>query len=223
MARHLTLPQITLLVGVALGVAAILVLVIYLIHRAIREHRQGLEFKPSTRRTEDGPAFVAATVQSLIAELKSRQTALEERSRDAERRARSAAKTLEAMSRAIPQGLLILTAEGYLALANAPARELLHVDVWSRRRFTELLGATPLADAISECLGTGKTQQRKNLAHPASSGGVLTLAVRIEPIEGRGGAIEGAVCWVSESREPRLGPEIPSSGAKPGGGIIGTS
>jgi PAS domain-containing protein len=194
MARHFTLPQITLLVGVALGVAALLVLVVYLIHRAVRDHRRGLEFKPSPPRTDNEPAFVAATVQALIAELKSRQTVLEERSRDAERRARSSARTLEAMARAFPQGLIVVSAEGYLTQANAPARELLQLDVWSHRRFTELLGDSPLAEAIRECLVSGKMQARENIEHQTSSGARLALAVRVEPIEAQGGTTEGAAC-----------------------------
>ena len=194
MARHLTLPQITLLVALALGVAAFLVLIFYLLHRAVREHQRGLEFKPSTPRPENEPAFVAATVQSLIAELKSRQVVLEERSRGADHRANTAEQTIHAIARSIPQGLLVIGAGGYLILANEQARELLEADVWSRRRFAELFAGTPLAEVLNECMAAGKTQVRESIAHQTPSGRGLTLSLRAEPIESRGGITEGVVC-----------------------------
>ncbi len=194
MAHHLTLQQITLLVAIALGVAVILVLVIYLIHRAVREHRQGLEFKPAAPRAENEPAFVAATVQSLIAELKSRSNDLEERWRHAERRARSGARTLEAISRAIPEALLIVASDGYLTSASARAREMLQLDIWSRRRFSELLGDSPLSEAIAECLASGHSQSLEKIEYTTPSGRPITLGLRIEPIQSQDGTTEGAVC-----------------------------
>ncbi len=193
MARHLTLSQMTFLVGVALGVAAISVLIIYLIHRSLREYRKGLEFKPSTPHAENESAFIAATVQSLIAELKSRSDDLEKRWRHAERRARASAKSLEAVARTIPQGLLVVSAEGYLTLINAPARRLLQLDVWSHRRLSELLGDSPLSEAIAECLASGNPQSLEKIEYATPSGRLITLGLRIEPIQGQDGTTEGAV------------------------------
>ena len=110
-------------------------------HKKVRRQLQREEGKAPTLRTENSQAFVLATLQGLIADLRADQKKTQDLLRASELRAEESARKAELLAREIEEGLLIFDGQGFISLANPAAHTLLGIDVWSRRRFQDLLGA----------------------------------------------------------------------------------
>ena len=199
MVQHPSLAQLTFLLAITLGVAGLVVLIITLVHRSAREHREEIDAKGKPPRSDNEPAFVAATVQGVIAELKSREKLLMELCRQAEDRANFSRRALEAAAAQIPFALLLFDREGLLSLANPAARELMKIDVWSRRRYPQLLADSALITAIQDCLESAAPSPQKTIQFAMTQGGEL-LQATISAIEDSRGGVAGVVCLVRESK-----------------------
>lgn len=198
---HLTLSQLTLLVGIAIAVAMVLVLLIYFFHRAAKEQTSGAGFEAGSPRTENESAFIAATFQGVIADLKSRQRDLETRLRSAEEQARRAQRTLDALAAELPQGLLVISRDGFITRANDAVRELVAIDLWSRRPYWEIFGAgSPLATLIQNCIETGKPLRQTVTLGPMARQPEAQFEVSAAPIESGSHAVaEGVVCLLRQA------------------------
>ena len=198
MTRHLSLSQLTLLVVGIFLIGSLLILLIYVLHKAFQRQREAGNSKRASPRPPDEAAFAVATMQSVIAGLRAREKELREMLHDAEQRAEASARTLEGVVREMPLGLMVFNREGFLTLSNAAMRALLGIDTWSRRRYTEILGTeSQLTAWIRECLETGKTYTREGLECTTPHGETRTLGVFLSPCHGKDGQVESAVCLVA--------------------------
>jgi PAS domain-containing protein len=197
MTRHLSVSQLTLLVVGIFLIGGLLILLIYVLHKAFQRQREAGGSKRNSSRPPDEAAFAMATMQSVIAGLRAREKELREQLHDAEQRAEAGARTLESVIRDLPLGLMIFNRDGFIALSNSAVRALLGIDTWSRRRYTEILGAeSQLTAWIRECLETGRTQ-RESLEYVTPRGETRNLGVFLSPCRGRDGQVESAVCVVT--------------------------
>ncbi len=203
MSPHLSLSQLSFLVGVALGVGVVIILVAYFFHRIVRQGPGKEGSIESAVRVDDPTAFVLAAMQGVIASLKEEQNKTSESLRAAQHRADDALRKLEVISQEMEQGLLVFDRQGFICMANSPVRMILRIDTWSRRRYPEILGAnSELAAMVGACLESGKATKSAMLEHQNASGGVYPICVSVIPLQTPNGTIEGGVCLVQERPLP---------------------
>jgi len=199
MIRNPSLGQLTILVGGAIVLAGLLILLIYMLHKAFQRQRSEADLKPASPRAANEAAFALATVQSVIAGLKAREKELTRQLREAEQRAEAAARTLESLGREIPLGLVVFSRDGFLTLSNPAARALLGIDTWSRRRYPELFHAeSPLTQYIRESLETGKSQKHQRVEYVTPEAQTRLLEVSLLPWHDRNGQVAGVICLLAE-------------------------
>jgi PAS domain-containing protein len=199
MTRNLPAVQLTIILGGILLLAGFLVLLVFAMHRFTQRQRKGGDLSPGKLRPGDSTAFATAALQGVVAGLKAREKELNEMLRQAERRAETSSRTLEILVRDSPSGLMIFDRAGFLTLSNPAVRSLLGIDTWSRRRYTEILGAeSMLAGILRECLETGRNCRDRAVSVPAPQGGTRTLSVSVSPWQGRSGQVEGVVCFLAK-------------------------
>lgn len=206
MKPHFTFSQLTFLIAAAVALGAVVILIVYALHRAIQRQRAEGELKSAAPRAGGDAAFVLATTQGVIADLKKQQKETQELYRAAARRADEYAQRLEAIAQEIGEGLLVFDREGFVSLTNSAARTLLEIDTWSRRKYPEVLGPeSPLTHLIRACFQTGTTTRPERIAHRTERGEARFLLVSVRALRARSGDINGVVCLL------RAGAEAPPS------------
>lgn len=200
MTRDFSLSQLTIVVGGTIVLGGLLILLIYVLHKAFQRQRSGeADLKPASPRAANEAAFALATVQSVIAGLKAREKELTKQLQEAEQHAEAAARTLESVGREIPLGLMLFSRDGFLTLSNPAAHALLGIDTWSRRRYPELLQPeSPLTQYIRECLETGKSQKHQRVEYVTPEAQTRILEVCLSPWHDRKGQVAGVICLLAE-------------------------
>jgi signal transduction histidine kinase len=197
MPRNLTPQQVVLFLGMGLVIAGVLVFIIYTLHKALRRQRAEMDFKPSATKMNDS-AFMVASMQGIVTKMKVRETELESLLREAEQRAETSTRMLEALVREMPAGRVIFDREGFLTMAKQPARTLLEADTWSRRRYPEVFTARSiLVTLIEDCLEKGRNFRRELLNYTSLSGRTQSVEVSLSPFHGRSGQLAGAICLIA--------------------------
>jgi PAS domain-containing protein len=197
MTRHLTFSQLTLLVGIAVAVGGVLVLLVYALHKTVRRQLHGEGLKAPVPRAENSQAFALATLQGVIASLKEEQKKTEDLLRASELRAEEGRRMAGLIVQEIEEGLVVFDRQGFISLVNPPARALLGIDIWSRRRYQEVLGAaSELTRRVETCLANGTVIRGEAVEYQTPSGDALRLFVTIVPLKSRGEEISGAICVV---------------------------
>ena len=200
--RHLDFEQVTILVGLTLVAAAVAGVVIYVVHRMARSHHDAENFRAKPLRSENETAFVSATVQGVIADLKGREKLLTELCRKAEERATFSRNALEAIASHLPYPLLVFDRAGFLALANAAARGWLHIDVWSRRKYSDLLSAdSPLALAVEGVLSSGVRGAVTSAEFAGAESEKKLFSARVASFGDWSGEAAGVICIVQEKKD----------------------
>jgi len=195
MTPRLNPQQVVMLLGTALVIGAVMILIIYALHRAMRRAKKPMTVTRPSPSVRDESALVLASLQGVVATLKSREKQLEALLREAEERADTSTRALETIVRASPQGLMVFDKGGFLTLANQAARNILEVDLWSRRRYGEIFGAdSPLAMAIRGSFESGKGNPRMPLGYTSPSGHKHLLSLTLSPFPGRNGQLAGLAC-----------------------------
>lgn len=199
MTRNFSLSQLTIVVGGTIVLGGLLILLIYVLHKAFQRRRSEADLKPASPRAANEAAFALATVQSVIAGLKAREKELAKQLQEAGQRAEAAARTLESVGREIPLGLMLFSRDGFLTLSNPAAHALLGIDTWSRRRYPELLQPeSPLTQYIRECLETGKSQTHERVEYVTPEAQTRILEVCLSPWHDRKGQVTGVICLLAE-------------------------
>ncbi len=172
MTSHLSFLQLTFLIGGAMVVALVLIVAIYALHKSIRGTLKPDDFKPPRVRVDDETAFTLATMQAVIVQLKDEQKATQAKLAAAEQRAEENARKTALLAQEMDQGLMVFDRQGFLTQANAPARELLGPDTWSRRRYAELFQSIPrLAELVRTCLETGAETRKETVEYQTGDEG----------------------------------------------------
>jgi PAS domain-containing protein len=203
MTSHLSFLQLTFLIGGAMVVALVLIVAIYALHKSIRGTLKPDDFKPPRVRVDDETAFTLATMQAVIVQLKDEQKATQAKLAAAEQRGEENARKIALLAQEMDQGLMVFDRQGFLTQANAPARELLGPDTWSRRRYAELFQSIPkLAELVQTCLETGAEIRKQTVEHQTGDEGTRAIAVSLLPVRDRSGSTEGVVCLLREASSP---------------------
>jgi PAS domain-containing protein len=187
--------QVIFVLGTALAIGAVLILVIAILLRSLRKERKEMSISPGAPRATDDPVFLISSLQAVVAGLKAREKELETLLRDAETRADVSQRTLETIVRATPQGLMIFDVVGTLSIANHAARNMLNLDTWARRRYTDLF--TPesqLTLAIRACLENPTAPKSSRARYTSPEATARAFDVSLRPFVGRGGQTAGVVC-----------------------------
>jgi PAS domain-containing protein len=207
MARHLSVGHLTLLVGLILAAAGILILGAYALHKALAQARRPDSLEPKTPRTDNEEGFIFATLQGVIANLRAEQKELARQHRAEQERAEESARLNEIVTREMPTGLMVFDRQGFLVQANPAARALLEIDSWSRRRYPEILGVqSPLTACIRKGLEEGRSTPWEVLEVQNRRGGPRWLKVFLSQLSSQNGEINGVVCLVTGmagKREPQ--------------------
>src|SRR5512137_1965218 len=187
---------LVLLVGVLLASA--------LVRRFFQNTRDSQQKKTLTAApsTENASAFMAASMQAVIQQLRDQEKELERLHRLEKERAEQTEKLSEEVTRNMPAGLLLVNATGIISSANPAAEQALGARGLGYRRYSEALGeSSELTRLLAECLATGKIFRREQVEHMAPDGEKHQLGVTISPIRRGSEKINGVICLLSDLTE----------------------
>jgi PAS domain S-box-containing protein len=194
------------MIAAALGVGFLVImgLVVFLMRRSFQKRREGQkeEFRSSAPRTENASAFMAASMQGVIQQLREQEKELERLHRAEKERAEQTERLSEEVTRNMPAGLLVVNATGIISSSNPAAEQVLGIRGLPFRRYSEALGASSnLTKLIAECLSNGRIFRREEVEHVPPAGDTRHLGVTISPIRRGEGKISGAICLLTDLTE----------------------
>ncbi len=184
-----------LLLGLTAVVAALVgVLVFAVLHF-------GAAARDATRRLrEEGSetAFMATALQDAMGRLRDQERAMKERAEASERLS-------DEIVASLTSGLLVVDVDRSVRTLNPAGRRLLGVaDEVPRSLHEVLAGSVPLADAIDECLTSGRAIVRRALNLPSRSdaspgeSAATRLGVTVSPMRDESGTQQGAICLFTD-------------------------
>ena len=190
--------------GLGVGLLVVTGLVVFLMRKSFRSRReeQKEEFKTSGPGTENPSAFMAASMQGVIHQLREQEKELERLHRIERERAEQTERLSEEVTRNMPAGLLVVNATGIISSSNPAAEQVLGIRGLAFRRYNEALGASSgMSRLIAECLENGKIFRREEVEHIPPAGDTRHLGVTISPIRRGEGKISGAICLLTDLTE----------------------
>jgi two-component system nitrogen regulation sensor histidine kinase GlnL len=190
--------------GLGLGLLAITGLIVYLMRKSFQSRREEYhgESGASAPRTENASAFMAASMQGVIQQLREQEKELERLHKIEKERAEQTERLSEEVTRNMPAGLLVVNATGIISSSNPAAEQVLGIRGLGFRRYSEALGASSeLTKLLAECLATGKIFRREEVEHVPPAGDTRHLGVTISPIQRGEGKISGAICLLTDLTE----------------------
>jgi len=194
------------MIAAALGVGFLAVtgLVVFLMRKSFQSRReeQKDDFKTSGPGTENPSAFMAASMQGVIQQLRVQEKELERLHRIERERAEQTERLSEEVTRNMPAGLLVVNATGIISSSNPAAEQALGIRGLGFRRYSEALGASSgMSRLIAECLANGTIFRREQVEHVPPAGDTRHLGVTISPIQRGEGKISGAICLLTDLTE----------------------
>ena len=194
------------MIAAALGVGFLAVtgLVVFLMRKSFQSRReeQKDDFKTSGPGTENPSAFMAASMQGVIQQLREQEKELERLHRIEKERAEQTERLSEEVTRNMPAGLLVVNATGIISSSNPAAEQALGIRGLGFRRYSEALGASSgMSRLIAECLANGTIFRREQVEHMPPEGDTRHLGVTISPIRRGEGKISGAICLLTDLTE----------------------
>src|SRR5260221_435398 len=194
------------MIAEGLGVAFLVVpmLVVFLVRRSFRNRREGQreESAMSAPRTANPSAFMTASMQGVIQQLRDQEKELERLHRIERERAEQTERLSEEVTRNMPAGLVVVNATGIISSSNPAAEQALGIRGLGFRRYSEALGTdSDLTKLIAECLAAGKIFRREEVGHMPPAGDTRRLGVTISPIRRGEGKISGAICLLTDLTE----------------------
>src|SRR5216684_3348373 len=189
-------------ISAAVGVFLVGLVVLFLARRYFHARNARKEEASQTPRTQNPSAFMTASMQGVIQQLREQEKELERLHRLERERAEQTERLSEEVTRNMPAGLLVVNATGLISSSNPAAEEVLGIRGLGFRRYSEALGAsTELVKLIAECLSTGRIYRREEVEHIPPAGDKRHLGVTISPIRRGAGNISGAICLLTDLTE----------------------
>jgi len=194
------------MIAAGLGVVFLVIagLVVFLVRKSFRKRREGHreEFATSAPRTANPSAFMTASMQGVIQQLREQEKELERLHRIEKERAEQTERLSEEVTRNMPAGLVVVNAMGIISSSNPAAEQVLGIRGLAFRRYSEALGtSSDLTKLIAECVSTGKIFRREEVEHLPPAGDTRHLGVTISPIRRGEGKISGAICLLTDLTE----------------------
>src|SRR6266852_2704444 len=190
--------------GLGVGFLAVTLLVVYLVRKSFQNRReeQKEEFTTSAPRTANPSAFMTASMQGVIQQLREQEKELERLHRIEKERAEQTERLSVEVTRNMPAGLVVVNAMGIISSSNPAAEQVLGIRGLAFRRYSEALGTSPdLTKLIAECLSSGRIFRREEVEHLPPAGDTRQLGVTISPIRRGEGKISGAICLLTDLTE----------------------
>jgi nitrogen fixation/metabolism regulation signal transduction histidine kinase len=194
----------TIAAGMGIAFLAITGVVLFLMRKFFQSTRDAHaeEFGASAPSTGNPSAFMTASMQGVIQQLREQEKELERLHRVEKERAEQTERLSEEVTRNMPAGLLVVNATGIISTSNPAAEQVLGIRGLGFRRYSEALGATSeLTKLVAECLTTGKIFRREEVDHAAPGGETRHLGVTISPIRRGTEKINGAICLLTDLTE----------------------
>jgi PAS domain S-box-containing protein len=194
----------TMALGLGLGLLAVTGIVAFLLRKFFQRTRDqhGEDIGESAPRTANPSAFMTASMQGVIQQLREQEKELERLHRIEKERAEKTERLSEEVTRNMPAGLLVVNATGIISTSNPAAEQVLGIRGLGFRRYSEALGASSkLTALVAECLSNGKIFRREEVEHVPPAGDTRHLGVTISPIRRGEGKISGAICLLTDLTE----------------------
>src|SRR6266849_9102735 len=193
-------------VAAELGIALLVVMgaAVFLLRRFFRSKREAhkQEMAEGTPTTQNPSAFMTASMQGVIQQLRAQEKELERLHRIEKERAAHSERLSEEVTRNMPAGLLVVNATGIISSSNPAAEQVLGIRGLGFRRYSEALGQdSPLTKLVAECLETGRIFRREEVEHVPPAGDTRHLGVTISPIRRGEGTMSGAICLLTDLTE----------------------
>ncbi|HET7152084.1 MAG TPA: ATP-binding protein [Candidatus Acidoferrum sp.] len=193
-------------IAAALGVGLLAVtgIALYVLRKFLQSARaeQKKESRTSTPGTENASAFMTASMQGVIQQLREQERELERLHKIEKERAEQTERLSEEVTRNMPAGLVVVNANGIISSSNPAAEQALGIRGLGFRRYSEVLGPeTELTKLVAECLATGKIFRREEVEHMPPAGDTRHLGVTISPIRRGEGKISGVICLLTDLTE----------------------
>jgi len=190
--------------GLGIGVLATAWFVVYLLRKFFQSTKEEQKEKIAATgpRTENASAFMAASMQGVIQQLREQEKELERLHKIEKNRAEQTERLSEEVTRNMPAGLVVVNATGIISSSNPAAEQVLGIRGLGFRRYSEALGEnSELTKLVAECLETGKIFRREEVEHVPPAGDTRHLGVTISPIGRNEGKISGAICLLTDLTE----------------------
>jgi two-component system sensor histidine kinase HydH len=191
-------------IGTAVGILAVVGTVLFLLRKFFQSTRdsQSEAIVAPTPRSENTSAFMAASMQGVIRQLRDQEKELERLHKIERERAEHTERLSEEVTRNMPAGLVVVNALGNISSANPAAELVLGIRGLGFRRYSEVLGEkSELTRLIGECLAKGSIFRREQVKHEEPSGDSRLLGVTISPIRKGTEKINGAICLITDLTE----------------------
>jgi len=190
--------------GLGVGVLGIAWLVVYLLRKFFQstkeEHKE--KIAASAPRLENPSAFMAASMQAVIQQLREQEKELERLHKIERERAEQTERLSEEVTRNMPAGLVLVNATGIISSSNPAAEQVLGIRGLGFRRYSEALGEdSALTQLVAECLETGRIFRRQEVEHVPPAGDTRRLGVTISPVRRSEGKISGVICLLTDLTE----------------------
>ncbi len=190
--------------GAAIGILAVVGVVVFLLRKFFQSTRdsQAESISSAAPRTENPSAFMTASMQGVIRQLRDQEKELERLHKIERERAEHTERLSEEVTRNMPAGLVVVNATGIISSANPAAEQVLGIKTLGFRRYSEVLGEkSDLTKFIGECLSKGSIFRREQVQHEAPGGETRLLGVTISPIRRGAEKISGAICLLTDLTE----------------------
>ena len=189
--------------GAAVAILAVVGIVFFLLRRFFQStqesHRADVMAPP---RTENPSAFMTASMEGVIRQLRDQEKELERLHKIERERAENTERLSEEVTRNMPAGLVVVNATGIISSANPAAEQVLGIQTLGFRRYSEVLGEkSDLTRLVGECLTKGSIFRREQVEHLAPGGESRLLGVTISPIRRGAEKINGAICLLTDLTE----------------------
>ena len=198
-------PQHLWVIAAGLGVLflAAIGLIVYLMRKLFQSNREaGVGFEPSAPRSENPSAFMTASMQGVIQQLREQEKELERLHKIEKERAAQTERLSEEVTRNMPAGLLLVNDRGIITSSNPAAEQVLGIRGLGFRRYSEALGpSSELTKLVADCLATGKIFRREEVEHVPPAGDTRRLGATISPIRRGEGKISGVICLLTDLTE----------------------
>jgi PAS domain S-box-containing protein len=191
-------------IGGAVGILAVVGTIFFLLRKFFQSTReeQTQETAAEAPRVANPSAFVTASMQGVIKQLREQEKELERLHKIERERAEDTARLSEEVTRNMPAGLVVVNATGIISSANPAAEQVLGARGLGFRRYSEVLGEkSELTRLIGECLLKGSIFRREQVKHETPNGDTRLLGVTISPIRRGTEKINGAICLLTDLTE----------------------
>jgi signal transduction histidine kinase len=177
--------------------------------QAFRREAQDNATSHITSRPSDPSAFVMATYQGVIQQMREQEKELERLHRMERQRAEESQQLAATIMKNMATGLVMLNARGLITESNPAAKGTLGHQVLTGRDYKEVFwpgyhSFDTLPEgmvAVNDCLSTGNTVRRMTLNYTAPNGQIMVLGIGFSPIRAVDGAIGGAIMLLTDLTE----------------------